>query len=530
MTRFITKYAERIKGVLSGFDRLVFRGTLRRIAFPEGLGGYLHAEHVLLKEFGDFAHDASEAVKRASLIEADVTGAPVDYLPSGQVNKEEIGRRYAAEREVDTGLVCVLKCVEPCQSFEIYRNAEAHRLELVGRRRKCLHFYHYWMHPVFGFMNARIQTWFPFSVQVCLNGREWLAQQMEAAGMRYERADNCFADVEDFTRAQQLLDEQLKSDWPQLLDEIAHRLNPIHDKLFECYPTQYYWSTHQSEWATDVVFNDPEWLARLYPKLVSHAMGTMDSPDVLRFLGHRIPVTGKIPGSFQGEVTSDLKRRVEGARVKHTVKGNSIKVYDKLYTAEVAVLRAEATLNNASDFKVYRPKEGGPDDELDWRELRRGIADLHRRAEVSQRVNERYLDALASVDDSTTLGELLGRVTEPATWNGKRVRALQPFAAEDLRLCKAVSRGEFAISGIRNRDLQQLLFDDEPATPAERRRRSAWVGRRIRLLRAHGILQKVNKTHRYQIPPEGRRVLTALLTARETPIHSLLPEHLAQAA
>jgi len=251
---------------------------------------------------------------------------------------------------------------------------------------------------------------------------------------------------------------------------------------------------------------------------------------VLRFLGRRLTATGEIPRRFKGEVTSDMKRRPEGVRIKHTVNGNSVKAYDKLYTERAAVLRLEATVNDAGDFRVYRPKEGGPADDLQWRPLRKGIADLHRLSQVSGRANERYLDALASVDDSRTLGELLARVTKPATWNEKRVRALNPFAPEDLKLCKAVSAGEFVISGVRNRDLQRLLFTEEAASPAERRKRCARVGRLIRMLRAHGILQKVNGTHRYQITEEGRSILTAMLTARETPINRLMPEELAPAA
>lgn len=87
-------------------------------------------------------------------------------------------------------MVCVLSCVEPCWSFEIHRNREKKKLELEPRYRKCLFLYHYWMHPVFGFLNARIQTWFPFPVQICLNGREWLARQMGAAR---SRRSGCFA-------------------------------------------------------------------------------------------------------------------------------------------------------------------------------------------------------------------------------------------------------------------------------------------------------------------------------------------------
>ena len=70
------------------------------------------------------------------------------------------------------GLVCVLTCVEPCRTFEIYRDRDTKQLHLQPRVRKCLFLYHYTVHPVFGFLNTRIQTWFPFSIQICLNGRE----------------------------------------------------------------------------------------------------------------------------------------------------------------------------------------------------------------------------------------------------------------------------------------------------------------------------------------------------------------------
>src|SRR5437868_3247392 len=120
MQQFIAKHQDQIAGVLSGFDRLVLRGTLRSIAYGQGM-------------------------------------------------------------------------------FQ----------------------YHYSVHPVFGFLNARIQTWFPFSIQICLNGREWLAHQMDAVGLDYLRDDNCFPWIEDWPTAQQLMDQQLKVEWPTLLDDIA---------------------------------------------------------------------------------------------------------------------------------------------------------------------------------------------------------------------------------------------------------------------------------------------------------------------
>ncbi len=146
--------------------------------------------------------------------------APIDCPRAGdepvpleqpQLSKEHIARRIAAEDGITHGPVCVLTCVEPCRSFEIYRNRDTKHLQLQPRVRKCLFLYHYAVHPVFGFLNARIQTWFPFSIQICVNGREWLAHQRDAVGLAYLRHDNCFPWIEDWPTAQQLMDQQLKS-------------------------------------------------------------------------------------------------------------------------------------------------------------------------------------------------------------------------------------------------------------------------------------------------------------------------------
>jgi hypothetical protein len=251
-------------------------------------------------------------------------------------------------------------------------------------------------------------------------------------------------------------------------------------------------------------------------------MTTLASADVLRFLGRHVGATGRVPGTIRAAVTSDVKSRAEGVRIKHRVNSNSVKAYDKAYTAERAVLRVETTLNDVSDLKVYRPKEGGAEEEKEWRALRKGVADLQRRAQVSQTANERYLGALSSVDDGATLAERLGKVTAPTRWNGQRVRALQPFAAADMGLLAAVSRGGFAINGLRNRDLRPLLYGEESGlAPEEIRRRAGRVTRQLRLLRAHGLLQKIPHTHRYQVTAAGREIITALLTAQHTPIAQL---------
>ena len=110
----------------------------------------------------------------------------------------------------------------PLTDFGSYvEDVTTRRLELVGGWRKCLHYYHYLIHPTFGFAHLRLQSWFPFTVHVGLNGREWLACQMDAAHLAYRRRENCFVWIADLAAAQQLADRQLTTRWDAVLTASA---------------------------------------------------------------------------------------------------------------------------------------------------------------------------------------------------------------------------------------------------------------------------------------------------------------------
>lgn len=523
MNQFIEKFATHIKGVLTGFDRLVLRGHLRQIVYSQGLLAYLWDRKVLLKHFGRHVEETSRQIKQASLEVAKQQQRPCLYLQSSQVSKEETAQKIAVQDKVEQGLICALSCVEPCMSFEVIRNAQSQELELRSALRKCLHVYHYWKHPQLGFLYARLQTWFPFSVQIGLNGREWLARTMDQQGMKYQKQDNCFTWIEDYAQAQKWMDEQLKADWPQLLNTIAEQLNPVHQQIFSHFPLQYYWSVYQSEWAMDLGL-DPEQLRRLYPKLLRLGMTCFSCSDVLRFLGKKPTLEGQVPANLLAQVTSDLRRRREGVRIKHFLGANSIKLYDKAYTERMAVLRPEFTMNDPSRFLVYRPKEGGDPQDLQWRTLRRGIADIYQRAQVCQKALNRYCDALASVDDSSTLEQLIHHLERRVQWQGHPVRALHPFACQDQELLQSVNRGEFTLHGFRNADLRALLYATPATSPREERKRSSAVSRKLRLLRAHGLIQKLPHTYRYQVTEKGRQIINAVLAARHATVNHLLAQ------
>src|SRR5437016_6740447 len=136
MQEFIAKHRDEITGVLSGFDRLVFRGTLRSLSHVNGMDTYLAMNKVLRKDFGRHVQQVSERLKQASLAEAVKRGRPVKYLTSPQADKEALAQKIATQDGVRQGLICVLTSVELCRSFEVYRNRETKQLDLVRRRRK----------------------------------------------------------------------------------------------------------------------------------------------------------------------------------------------------------------------------------------------------------------------------------------------------------------------------------------------------------------------------------------------------------
>jgi len=516
---FLNRFGEHVTGFLNGLDRVRFRATLRPLFCPNGPEVYLNYCKVLIKNFKGFAQGLSDRVKKLAYDTFQQAGRPNIYLPSSELSKEALVQDLVAKDQIKEGPIVLLSCVEPCLSFRVRCDRQAKRPRLVMESARCTHLYHYYEHPKIGLMHIRVQTWFPFNVDVCLNGRLWLARQLDRAGISYRQRDNCFIWIEDCAAAQKLMDEQLRSNWAALMNSFLELAHPLAGEITAPMAgLSYYWSASQSEYATDLLFDQARELEKLYPKFLRHAITSFQSPDVMRFLGRKVPEsTGKVHGSFEGQVSSELKERAEGVRIRHSVNGNSLKMYDK----EGSVLRVETTIVRPRDFRIYRPSEGQPKGQKRWRILRKGVCDMYRRGQVCRAANKRYLEALASVTGSSSLLEEAAQVCSPVTRNGKRYRGLNALAQKDHALLLALSRGEFALTGIRNADLRALLYQPLTASKPETRRRSAAITRQLASLRAHGLLRKIPHTHRYQVTSKGRRIITALLAASDADVEQL---------
>lgn len=531
MKDLLAKLGERVMGVLSGFDRLVFRGILRGVMDSRGMAGHLYGAKVKMADFKDYAKRCTTTLIAQSLSAAQEQGREIRYLPGNKDVKKDLAQQIADRDRIDKGLICVLRAVEPCNTFEVKRDHHKKTIELEYQSGKCLHLYHYFQHERFGLMHVRLQTWFPFQMQVCLNGHEWLARQLTAAGIGFEKFDNGIHRVDDIAAAQRLYREQLQVSWPELLGELRGIVHPAHDLLFaNCPPEarQYYWSMSESEWSSDLLLKNPHDAERLTEQLVRGSILTHGVGDILRFMGRPRCADGLPRVSFLGTLKSNIKRFETGVRIKHSLNSNSVKAYNK-----PGLVRIETTINDPSEFKVFRTRENHPEEALQWLPMRKGVADLHRRAEVSQAVNDRYATALAAtLDDSATIKELTSPLCQAILRPGRekadgtrtksrQFRGLNPLSAEDLKLLETVSRPEFTVSGLRNKDVRQALFGADSSDAKEHRRRSSAASRKLSLLRAHGLLEKVSQSHTYRVPDRSRLALSALLAASNSTLKHL---------
>lgn len=511
--RLLESYQDKIIGAVRGLDRIRFRGTLRLLANHTGMRKFMSFTNVLLKDFATWAEGLTAVMRQSCQAKADELGIEIHYLRSPNINKEKYVREVAESRGIKEGSICMLSVVEPCIAPMVKGNKRRKKLELVMARRKCIFVYHYFDDPVFGFGHVRIQSWLPFNISICLNGRHWLEKQLQKEGIGYIKDGNCFPWIEDIDTAQNLFNKQLETDWSQMLMRLTLKSCPALATVVSPLRPDYYWSADNTEWATDVMFESVKSLDELYPSLLHHAMHVSDSPSVMRYFGRR-----QLGGGYPAEIISDYRRRYEGIRIKHWKNHNSIKMYNK----SGSILRIETTINSTREFKVYRH----PDDDLNrpasWQKMRKGVADLHRRCQISDQCNDRYADALASVQVKQRLKEIAAPACNKIRRNRKNYRGLNPWQEQDYQLLSFLAKGENALAGFRNKDLRRWLYPEpEDVGKQQHRKYAGRTTRRIKLLRVHGLVKKVAKENRYMITAKGQRFACALMCASAADIKGL---------
>ena len=505
MNTFVQRFGGKIKGVISGFDRIVFKGCLRPLMFADGAMAFLRSRGVLNKDYKNWVIAQSAALVTAADAYARSTcGRGITPIPSCHERKETIAHERQRALGVKHGLIGVWSCVEPCSTFRACYDAQAGFPQLHHKYSHCKHLYFYYDHPNYGFMSVRLQTWFPYGIQIALNGREWLRRALAKQGIPFVLHGNKFLHIANYARAQKLLDAQINARWLPLLIGFLPQTFPSMAKTLGPHLV-YYWTLWQSEWATDYVFATPDDLKPLMDGLLRHALMTGTCDRVLRYMGRPVDAAGQPHPLANPEVLTRANVWHDGVRIRHWVDRNSVKLYN-----EHNVLRAEMTMNNPAMFRVFRRPEGrrgiGPKKRMP---LRKGIADITVRTQVASEVNHRFMEQMAALRDDRPMREILDKVSQPSAQNGRRIRAMDVLG-KDRELLQALADPLYAVAGITNKHLRQKLHAAPWAKGGTDKQLSARISRHLRLLRDHGLIRKMPCQRRYLLTAQGRTLTTAL--------------------
>lgn len=516
MDTLLHRFGGVVNGMIKGFDRIVFKGQIRPILYAAGMQLFLKTQGILNKDYKDWVMTQSKGIiESANEYSRNNCGCDIKYIPSCNDRKEEIAHVQQQKSGIKNGLIGVWSCVESCTTFRSTYDSSAGYPQLRSENSRCKHLYFYFDHSEYGFMSIRLQTWAPYSIQIAINGREWLRRLLDKEGCKYILNGNKFLHIDNYTLAQSLLDSQLDTRWGKMLAEFIPVVFPTMPQILGEAMT-YYWTMWQSEWAKDYIFESPEVLAPHINDFLRHALITGTSDRVLRYMGRPVTKEGQPHPLSKPELFTRVNLWNDGMRIRHWVDNNSVKLYN-----EQNVLRFEMTMNKPEKYRVYRNTQGDHSGSKKLLPMRKGIADINVRAKVSDdRVNS-FTEHIATVEDKTPVFELISDVSQPIRSKGKRIRSLD-LTGKDRELLQIVSDPMFNVNFITNKALQQKLQSLEWAHGMTGKKLSSRISRHLRLLREHGLIKKLPNQRKYALTEKGRKLTMVLNTVLSASTSELL--------
>jgi hypothetical protein len=495
---FVAKFASVISWVHSCFDRVLFKGHLpisRQYEFEK------FVDYILKIRRSDFMKVVgpkwSERLVDHAKEFAREHGRFFDRQ-SGKVDKDDWAKELLRISPVEEGLIGILCVMEACPTFKLaYAEGKPYFQSKMVPQRVL---YYYFIDRELGLMHVRLQTWAPFTCQVYANGHDYVARQLKKKGISFKQVDNAFVELGDPAAAQRSADRFAKLPWPKILERYARQVNPLlHDELKGL---SHYWVIDQAEYATDLRFASKQALVGLFLRLLEFALLTFTPKKIFCYLGR------KWHERFDGEVQTHYKSvREPGVCIKHFMKKNWLKMYDKLGL----MLRVETVINQPGEFKVLREcqhRDGSKS--MGWFPMCKGVGNLHHYQCHALACNQRYLDALAAVDDPTPAYDDLKQLTERQRDQGRSYAGFNPAREEETRLFAAVLAGDHIAQGFRNKDIRTAIYASHPSAPSAKQQ-SAAVGRLLKRLHVRRLVIKVPRTRRWRVTEQGRRILSDTL-------------------
>ena len=502
---------DKIKGVLSTFDRIIIKGYSLQLCNIKQMMWFLSYNNILLKEFGEYANNITNSLCDHIESIAKKNHRPYQYIYNNDVDKGTLARELFEQSPIEEGLVCILSNIEVCSTMNVVKNGKEKKLEMKWNKRKCKYYYLYYLDKDFGWMHIKIQSWFPFMVQIYINGHEWLKLQLDKENIKYEMYNNSFSYIEDIDKAQEIANTIVDSKISDKFDSMIEGINNFLPTIKDSFSHSYFWCLAECEYSTDIMFDSRESLEDFFPTLVENAFYAFKCDDVMSFFGRKLKSCGF---QFQGELTSDLRKRNQGYRLKHKMKSNLLKMYDKNNC-----LRIETTINDPHEFKALKNIVDDSTGEIvdkKWLPMGKGISNMYRYAEVSKAINNRYINSLPIPDSRSIVINKLISVSNRTEVNNRIYTGFNFYDKNTITLFKVLSNAGLLINGFTNQILRSKYFYDQDYNSKTIRNKTT---RLIDKLRKHGIIKKVGSASKYYITENGRDLLNyvSLFQNKEVP-------------
>lgn len=483
MKTITEKYSKDISCELSCYDRIIIDGTLPELSHARGMTDYLYKKGVKIFDYVKFAEPLKDIIKQTAEEIAKANNIEIEFVRNTSIRKEDLIKEKLLQKGNAPGVVHILSALELCPSYQPWHDKKTGKTYLRPDTGKCLHYYFYFNDEKLGYGFVRVSTWCPFRLQVYVNGHSILAGKLKEAGIKYTMIDNAFDSISNIGKAQQLADEISPAELMEKLNELAGKYCPVYKQL----GLSYHWFIKQAEYATDIVFKKQNRLQQIYSEIMATAIHTVQPDNIATFLGQ------KLSPLYKGEIGNNYQVRIMGSRIKHIMGKASIKMYDKFSK----ILRLETTINDVSFFKHYREVvhlDGTRS--MKMAHLKKNIFSLPLLKDNMHACNKRYIDFISAFDNKDAGVKRLQQITEPKEINNRKYKGLNFFSKDDLKILMSIIRGEFNISGFRNKDLRKFIeFTSNKAS------------RILKRLWSHGLIKKVHNSYKYYVTKLGKEAI-----------------------
>lgn len=410
------KYADKIYGVLTCYDRMIIQGHIPGWSHDKGMTSYLYANDIRIFDYSHFTQPLTEQVLQNAQRIAVENDIEIEFIRKLHAfRKDDRIQQIIHDSGKTEGLVHIFSAMENCTTYRPWHDKNTGKTFLKFDKSKCLHYYFYFIDKELDLFYLRVPTWPPFHLQFYMNGHNLLTSKLDRKGIDCRMQDNAFLEVSDIETAQKLSDRINPEDLHKILDILAKRYCPVPESL----GLGYTWTIQQIECATDIMFKKPEYLQPIYDEIIRTAIFTVKPDNIATFLGKRITYNCK------QEIGTNYNQRILGTRIKHHMGDVSIKMYDKFG----CVLRIESTCNDVGSFRVMREVEHRDGTTTEQKApLKKSIYSLYRLFTLMKSANYRYLEYISSFDDHSGGQKKLTEVCKPVVDNERSYRGLNFFS------------------------------------------------------------------------------------------------------